>query len=739
MTMKRDSIDLRAAIAACCSGSVIALAFAAPALADGQAPSEHAVDEIVVTAQKREQRLQDVPISISVVQGDALVETGARQLLDIAPYIPGFQVDNGGSPGRSVMALRGIVPIGASASVGIQLDDAPVGSSTAYARAGAFTLDLLPYDVQRIEVLRGPQGTLYGASSIGGLVKYVTVAPSLTETSVRAGAEVFSIKDGSGLGHGGHAMFNTPLVSDQLGMTASFAYRRTPGWVDNVESGQRDQNDYDQFGGRLSLLWQPGERLSARVSGIWQEIDTDGTGQVVEDLDGQRIGDGRSGFNLLDERFKNSFSYYSAHLDYDLGATTLSSITTYSRSDLVEVVDASRIFGSLFPLLTGGAIEAGLTPFDSRVDLGKVTQELRLASQGDGRLQWLLGAFFTREWSDHEQLVNSFDMSGTPIPPLDPLATVSLPSRYREYAGFGNASYQFTERFDLGFGMRWARNDQRFRQVSAGAIVPLADDPGKSSESVFTYSLSPQYRLTDDSMLYARIATGYRPGGPNVTVPGVPPTFESDTLTSYEVGIKAAVLDRSLLLDVAVFHMDWEDIQVGISFGGVGGIGNGPAARSQGVEATFAWLPLEGLTLELTGAYTDAELTEDAPSIDGLDGDRLSRMPRWSGAFQASYGFAAGGNRYATIGGGLHNRGSRYSGVESNPLTINVPAYTALDLHASLRFGERWTLRAYARNVTDSDKPVTRAIATDGLNQPTHITVTPLQPRTLGVAIDVSF
>lgn len=737
--MNRVATSIRTVLAASTAGA--ALALTGPATAQQPPPREVTIDEIVVTAQKREERLQDVPVSISVISGEQLVETGAVQLLDIAPYIPGFQVDNTGSPGRSTMALRGIVPIpiGASASVSVHLDEAPVGSSTAYARAGSFTLDLLPYDIQRIEVLRGPQGTLYGASSIGGLVKYVTVSPSLDETTVRAGTELFHIQDGSGLGYGAHALLNAPLAADRVGLTMSAAYRKTPGWVDNVETGRRDQNEYDQLGGRLSLLWHASERLSARLSGIWQEIDSDDNGTVIEDLDGQRIGDGRSNFNFRAEPFRSTFYFYSGTLDYDLGATSLTSITTYSRSDLLEITDLSRMFGALFPLLTGGAVPAGITPFDTRIDLGKVTQELRLASQGAGRFEWLLGAFFTREWSAHDQLVNSFDMAGVPIDFLDPLATVSLPSRYREYAGFGNATFKVTERFDFGFGMRWARNDQRFRQISAGAIVPEADDPGESSESVFTYSLSPQFHLSEDAMLYGRVATGYRPGGPNVTLPGVPPTFDSDTVTSYEVGLKAMVFDHRLQFDIAAFYMDWDDIQVGITFGGVGGIGNGPSARSQGVEASLVWLPVDGLTLGLTGAYTDARLTEDAPDISGQDRDRLPRIPKWSGALTADYRFAVGRDAIASFGGGLRNRGSRYSNVESNPLAIEVPAYTALDLHAAVSFGDRWTLRAFARNVTDSDKPVTRSLSVDGLNTPTHISVVPLQPRTVGLAVDISF
>src|SRR5918993_3177235 len=179
--------------------------------------------EIIVTAQKREERIQDVPISISVVDQEKILSSGASQLIDYAAYVPGFQVDNAGSPGRSTLSLRGVAPIGPSATVGIYLDDAPIGSSGIYNRSQTFTLDLLPYDIQRLEVLRGPQGTLYGASTIGGLLKYVTVQPNLHRMTVRAGAEIFDVAHGDDLGWGVNFMGSVPIITDELAVSASYS------------------------------------------------------------------------------------------------------------------------------------------------------------------------------------------------------------------------------------------------------------------------------------------------------------------------------------------------------------------------------------------------------------------------------------------------------------------------------------------------------------------------------------
>jgi len=714
-------------------GLVFSASFASAQEADVEA------GEIIVTAQKRTENLQDVPISISVLSGENLQQSGAVQLVDFGAYTPGLQVDSTGTPGQSTISLRGVAPVGPSQTVGTYLDDAPVGSSSLYARSAVFALDLLPYDIQRIEILRGPQGTLYGASSIGGLLKYVTVTPSLDGFSGKVGGEVFTIDHANDVGYAVQGMVNAALVPGKLGISASYAYRDTPGYVDNIQTGKKDQNGYWQEGARVSLLWQPDEALSVRLSGMWQTIDADGNANVVEDLvTDERIGDGLSNWNYLDEKFRKKIQYYASTIDYDFDFATLTSATTYSRMKTLQIQDASRLYGTLFPLF--GLPEPGLSPFTLRLNLKKWTQEVRLTSPSSGNFEWMVGGFYTYENSDNKQLANSYFMDGTSIPGLDPLAVAELPSKYREYAVFGNVTYRFSDAFDITGGLRWARNKQRFRQISEGAIIPTANDPGRSSESVLTYSLSPQFHVNDDTMLYARVASGYRPGGPNVTLPGVEPTVGSDSLVNYEVGLKSILFDRTLTLDLAAFYMDWKDIQLSVDFNGVSGLANAGSARSQGLEASLQWRPVPGLALGATGAYTDAKLTSDTPpSVGGFDGDRLPRIPKWSGSLTADYTFNIDETASLRIGGGLRHTGRRLSAVESDPNAVWAKSYTALDLNAALTLDESITIRAYARNVTDKQAAITRDMLTDGLGIPYAIGVTPLQPRTIGVALDLSF
>jgi iron complex outermembrane recepter protein len=738
MTMTKTGHMFRAALAI--STAMGALAFPLAAHAQTAEETVRDTDEIVVTAQKREQNLQDVPISISVVTGDDLQQQGAASLTDYAGYVPGMQVSSAGTPGQSTITLRGVAPLSASQTVGIYLDDAPVGSSSIYNRAGVFSLDLLPYDVERVEVLRGPQGTLYGASSIGGLVKYVTVAPSTSDFSVRGGGELFFIDGAEHPGWAGQTMVNAPLVQGVLGVTGSFAWRKTPGFVNSVNNAAlNDQNSYEQISGRVSMLFRPTDDLSIRLSGMWQSIDADGNGLYAADLTGKRLGDGQSNNNYIAEKFTTDIEYYAATIDYDFGPVSLTSATTYSTRNAMQLQDASYSFGAVFPELTGGALPPGITPFTINLGLEKFTQEVRLASESGGTFEWLIGGFYTNEDSTNNQLVRSYDMMGNVIPALDPLATIALPANYKEYAAFANATLRFGERFELTGGVRWARNEQTFRQISEGAIVPQANNPGASQEDVFTFSVSPQFHVTDTAMLYARVASGYRPGGPNVVVPNVPPTVGSDTLTNYEVGFKADLAGRAVSIDVALFYMDWNDIQVVRAFGGVSGQANGGGAVSKGIEGSLLFRPVRGLTLTFNGSYTDARLTDDAPEISGLDGDRLPSVPEFSGSARADYRFDLGGNLTSDLGIGIRHAGSRFSLVESDPLNARARPYTSVDLNGAVNIGDNWSVRAYARNLFNNKGELVRAILTDGLNRPSYISINPLQPRTVGVAFDLRF
>ncbi|TRO95760.1 TonB-dependent receptor [Glycocaulis profundi] len=727
------------AAAAALGGAGLAQETVAPE-SETRASSSQVREVILVTAQKREEAITDVPASISVIGGDQLENLAAKSLADYAAYIPGLNLNSGGTPGQTTITLRGIAPVGPGATVGTYIDDTPLGSSANYARATAFQLDLFPYDIERVEVLRGPQGTLYGASTMGGLLKYVTRTPNLNELTAQVGAEALTIADSGGFGRGVRARANVPLAENVAGLTASFFQQVTPGYIDNYATGQSDYNELTQTGGRLALRWQPDARFTLDLSAMFQEVDSDNNAFVYLDPVTERpIGGSRTAGNVLDEPFSKRETLFAARADWSLGRVDLISATSYATIETEQHQDASFVYGPLFPLLSGGAVAPGLSEFILTLDLEKFTQEFRLASADDGALEWLVGAFYTHEDSRNGQIASALDMNQNSIPGFDPLATVSLPTTYTEYALFANATYALTDRLDVTAGARMAWNDQDYTQISDGALVGGEQRvPGGSSESVFTYLFSTRYHLSDDTMLYGRIASGYRPGGPNVALPGVPPQVESDTLVNYEVGLKSDFWDGRGLFEVSGFWIEWEDIQIATAQGGLSWLTNGGTARSRGIEFNSVISPLDGLQLGLNGAWTNPELTEDAPDLQAVSGDPLPSVPEFGFSLTANYAWDVQPGWTARTGGGLRYVGERQVSFPANPNFFELDSYYSLDLNAEISNG-RWALRAYARNLTDEDTYLNAGRINDGLGQPSHIQATALQPRTFGLSLDVSF
>ncbi len=722
-----------------------AMALCAPALAfedaseDGEQPAASQVrDVIYVTAQKREEAITDIPASISVVSGERLQNMGAGALADYAAYVPGVNVGSGGSPGQTSITLRGIAPVGPGATVSTHIDDTPLGGSSNYSRASAFALDLFPNDIERVEILRGPQGTLYGASAMGGLLRYVTRTPDPSGFSAQAAGEIFSVADSGSLGYGGRIRMNVPL-SANAAFSASAFTRESPGYVDNTLTGVSDQNELSQTGGRLALYFEPASNVTVNLSAMFQNIDSADNAQVYLDPATLQTFDGpRTTRNMIPEPFSKRERYYSARVNFDLGFADFASITSFSNIVNNQTQDASTLYGAIFPLLTGGAVPPGLSEFNIVLDLEKVTQEFRLTSSGEGRWQWMLGAFYTQEDSANAQIATAMDMAGNSIPGLDPLAIVGLPTSYEEYAVFGNMSFDVTDRLTLGLGGRLARNEQDYLQQTDGPLVGgFQEVPGESSESVFTYMASATYDLTDQTMLYGRIASGYRPGGPNVSLPGVPPQVEADRLVNYEVGIKSDFWDGRALIELTGFWIEWEDIQLATAAGGLSWLTNAGTARSRGIEFQSVVAPVEGLRVGFNAALVDSVLTEDAPGLSAVDGDRLPGVPRYNYSITLDRTLALQNDWSASFGGGIRWIGARNVSYPAAANFMQLDSYYSVDLNAEISHGD-WALRGYVRNLTDNDVYLSGTRMTDAFGAPTFVMSSLLQPRTIGLVLSVS-
>jgi outer membrane receptor protein involved in Fe transport len=726
-------------------GAAAALSLSAPLIGAEPVAQENSKEQsstlgtVIVTAQKRSEDIQNVPMSIGVIDASQLENLHATQLADYAAYIPGFTVINTGAPGQARLGIRGISPLGENATVATYIDEMPIGSSSLYGRSSYEVLDLLPNDFQSVEVLRGPQGTLYGASALAGVVRYVSKAPDLTTPSWQVGANVFGVSGGGDLGSGGHAGFSTPLIADRLALGVSFARQNSPGYTDNVQTGEKNQDSFWQRAGRATLLWKASDDISFTLAAIDSKSDARSAAFTALDPATLRplYGDLKND-NYFREPYIKSYGIYAATLNWNLGFADFVSATTYARTDSHSSSDGSLVYGMLFPLF--GLPDAGLAKLSFHLKLNKTTQEFRLTSKEGDRIEWLVGVFATRENSTQDQYVTAQLQDYSFIEGLNPLGMAGLPATYKEYATYANLTYKFTGNFDVTAGVRWARNEQNFAQITNGALTPADYVPGSSAENVFTYSLSPRLHLGVDTMLYARIASGYQPGGPNVALPGVPPSVDSSTITSYEAGIKTMLADRRVMLDADIYDIQWNKIQV-LTAGenGLGYIANGGTARSRGLEFSALYMPVAELRLGLNGAYTDAVLTEDAPDISGLNGDRLPNAPKWAASATADYSFPMGNGWTGRIGGGLRHAGSTMSMVAHAPTALPQAGYTALDLNAALS-NERWTLRLFAKNVTDNRAYPSYDVRQNALTgEISHIGGVPLTPRTIGIGFDLTF
>lgn len=710
---------------------------------DSSAPNRESgvleLQEVVVTAQKRTENIQDVPAAVSVISNQLVSDLHASQLTDIGNYVPALQIDSGGSPGQTTISIRGIAPIGRGATVATYIDDSPIGSSSSYGGGNAFALDLLPYDVQRLEVLRGPQGTLYGASSMGGLLKYVLTTPSLEKFEAQVGGDVFAMANADGSPGGGvNARLSGPLLEGKLGLTASYAREHTPGFIDNAASGQTDQNGVMQQSGRVGLDWQPIENLSVKVNALFQQVNADGDATVALDPTTlQPLNGARRDNNLTSQPFSKSIQYYSANIEYRLPWADLISATGYTNTHTSQSQDASYTYGVAFPAF---GLPVGASQYAYRLHLEKYTQELRLQSREGSKIEWLAGFFATHEDSENFQSPSALTLDGVPIVGVSPLFVGSLPSTYTEYAGFADLTFHVTGQLDAFGGVRYSKNHQVFSEIGSGplvGVISLLDQ--RSSESVTTYNAGVRFRLTDDAMIYARVASGYQPGGPNLAVPGIPPTFKSDTLTDYELGVKTQFFDHHLLLDLDGFDIEWKDIQLLSNGAGFNYALNGGSARSRGLELNAGLRPIPSLAFDATFAYIRSVLTEDVPVIGGLDGDRLPNVPEVSGSFRATYTHTLGGHWMGSLGVGLRVEGQRFSDVNHAYDSRPIAGYGALDLNASVS-NDHYTIRIYAKNVTDRQAYLTyNPLVNQASGDITQIEATTLQPRIIGLAFEARY
>jgi iron complex outermembrane recepter protein len=714
---------------------------------------------IIITAEKRPQVLLDVPQSVSVVTGGTLEQQHANNIQDYLKLVPGLQLDQA-RPGEGRLIIRGVNTGGVASTVSVYVDETPFGSSTGLLNGAVLAGDFDTFDLNRIEVLRGPQGTLYGASSLGGVLRFVTNAPSTAGFEARGRAGIETVSDG-GLGYLADGVVNVPL-GPTLAFRASGNYRKDSGFIDSTGIGGSDRakdiNGDRSFGGRASLLFQPSDSASIRLSAVAQNIDADQPDLIEADPVTLKPLHG-----LTQSRFASSISdlhyrIYDAVGNFNLGFANLTTATSFEKQDQtlrndLTVALSSAIAGLLGP---NEFVEPQLT------NLKKFTQEVRLSGQ-TSFADWLVGGFYTHEDGLLQQdllALKPGTLTPIPLPAFlgSSLGHLTLTSKYREIAGFANATVHLTEQFDLQFGGRYSQNKQSSEQRTNGALLGApTDNFGNSSEHVFTYSVAPKFKLNPNTTIYARVAKGFRPGGPNAIAPTAPAdlrTFHSDSVVSWEAGVKTQTPNHNFSLDAAAFHINWKDIQLATTVividpvtGNPIAFGvniNGASAKSDGFEATATARPLAGLDLSLNAAYTNARLTGPTPTdVGGFTGDQLPFTPKFSIAALADYHWQVGAGMRAHVGGSIRHLSKQVAGFDAAFVAAHghqrqVRPYSVIDLNAGVDFGH-FDVEAYVKNVANSRGVTSIAGTITPIFPDGSIGTGIIRPRTIGVTLGFKY
>ena len=715
--------------------AAVAILSAAHAFAQDQAASESTVETIVVTAEKKSEALRDVPMAVSAISGAELTRNHDATFENYISHVPGMNLIEE-SPVDNLLVIRGVTTGTASinGSVATYVDETPWTSEGPFANTG-IAANLDTYDLQRVEVLKGPQGTLYGALALGGLLKYVTNAPDPTgyAASIQIGG---STVDHGGTGDNFHAMLNIPLADDLAVRFVGYdSYY--PGFIDDPTRGLTDVNGSHVAGGRVSLLYEPTDNFSIRLNLLYQDITSSDTSTVdvnpgsLTPIYG-KLADGR----LISSPEQTKNELINATVNWGIGFADLVSSTSYSYTPINLLLDQTGFDGGIIP--GDGAALLETEPVTN------YTQEIRLSSPaGSNPLQWQVGGYYNHELAREFEQLFAVDPATHQVLYNFPtvLDAFTIKATYQEFATFANLDYFILPDFDVAFGGRYSSNSQSYHQLSTGTLVGVSDFTNKSSQDVFTYSGDARWHWTPDTMLYARIATGYVPGGPNDGLPGstLPVFYNSSTTTNYELGAKGQFFDRKVSADVALFHIDWTNIQVAALVGDLFGITNGGNAQSDGVEWNLGYVPLPGLRLNFNGAYTDARLDQPlpAPTI-GPAGAMLPYVPLWSTNLSADYERPLFGDYSGFAGVTWHYTGPRYadfqSGVGPNQ---RLPGYDMVDLKAGLD-SARYALTLYVKNAGNTIAYST--LEANSLNGGEGAQVaTVLTPRTIGIDLSAKF
>lgn len=725
---------------------------------------------ITITAEKYRSTVQDTPISISAVSGKQLAAAGITTVESAALEVPGISMRSAG-PGQTEYEARGIASNGGAApTVGFYLDGVPL-SPAATSQNGKVVIDPSLYDINRIEVLRGPQGTLYGAGSMGGTIRIITNKPQL-HTFAASTQATFSNTQGGSLNGGGSAMVNIPIGQDSaLRLVGSVSHRS--GWIKRVVLNPFPQdtattrgnvlqahvqkiiprvNTENLHSARASLLVKPTDRWSVLFMALDQKLTMGGYDEF-DSPPGARYMAHYEAFNIK-EPISDKADIFSAKIMGNLGFADLTSETAYWKRQESQTQDSSESLSSV-----NGVYPYVSLPFTEKDTTRQFSQELRLSSPATGRMRWLIGGFYSNLRDVlHDYVANTYFAS--PGNAAGIVGEFQNPYRMQQYAVFADIWYKITKSVTFSTGARWFRYASRYRQQEWGydtlSVTPPTPVETKGSNSGIIPRFNLSYRPNDRLTTYLSASKGFRPGGANLFVPppadppycatSAPPSFNPDTVWDFELGEKAKLLNDRISINSDVYYIKWSHIQEVLLLScGYEYNANAGDGRTFGPELEVHARITPKWSVYATAAYTDAKITHPSAALANLVLGSTSscqttsncsvpilNVPKETGSLALVYATPIMKNYGLTARVSDNFVGSSYD--EAYYFAIPLPSYNLMNARISV-FGDRWSVALFVNNVTNKVAKLTANNTSFQVNIPTLVRYSTNQPRTYGLEV----
>ncbi len=758
---------------------VISAAYVSPSVLAADT-DEGGLQEVVVTAQRFNSTVQDTPISLSAITGDQLDAAGITSVEGLAHEVPGLSIRSAG-PGQTEYEARGLASSGGSApTVGFYLDDVPL-SPPATSQTGKVVIDPTLYDVDRIELLRGPQGTLYGSGSMGGTVRVITNQPKL-DTFQGSVQGTLSDTEGGGVNGGGNLMLNLP-IGDTLAVrfVATDTYRS--GWLDRivlnpfpedagtstgrgnvlaapVQTVFKDVNTEHLDGGRFTVLFKPNDDFNVVTTVMFQHMGMGGYDEFDSPPGSHYLAHYEAGNQ--GETVDDWFHYYSIEATLNVGFADLTSTSGYFQRHELQTQDASEsisFFAGIYPYQS--------LPF-SEVDITRqFSQELRLTSRGDGALHWVAGVFFSDDSSDWDEyaLTTNPDFAST-----DPNLNGVIYSgdqyyRVRQTAGFVDGSYNFTDQWKFSTGVRYYHYSSTTNVYGVGAFAPTPDG-STFVDSVSSSGFNPRFNLSyspnGDLNTYISASKGYRPGGPSYgPFPqlncggGTPPPYKSDSIWDYEIGEKAKLFDNWLTINSDIYYIKWSNVQETVAVPcGYTFEANAGDGRSYGPELEVNAKLSTNWSLAASASYTNAQINHPSstfiaavltnPVVGGIQGCETAshcvlpilNVPKDAASLSLIYTQPVLNDYTLTARVTDNFTGHAYD--QAYQFGIGLPSYNLASARLGLS-GDKWSATLFIDNLTNKVADLATNNTQFQFNIPQMYRVSTNQPRTGGVEVNYKF